>query len=341
MEARIWNPAAQLERSHIEAEAQLELNSLLSLAASTPLYQKLWQGLSTDQLENLPVIRQADLLRGAHCDETDLYGGRRTIPERSFLYIFTPLGFTLTPLSTMEGMEYYVPVTEQERQQVITLLCRQWSLLGIKKEDTVQTLSWGNDPFVMCYVTSAAGASSYLSPSVEETLGVTALRLEIVPFEAPRTIATATLFKPKTIFANREHMVAVQAKLQEDNKTIADLGYEFVTLREDTPLITAEREALEKEWGVPIYQTLQVWDALFYAQETKDRNGFVFADDMFTVEITDEQGKPLADGETGLLTVTPRFMRGTPMIRYQTTVQGYIDRSPSPSGTHEPRFCIE
>lgn len=341
MEARLWNPAAQIDRRHIEPEADIELRSLLAIASSTPLYKKLWQGLTTDRLEDLPVIRQADLLKGAHVDETDLYAGRRAIPERSFLYIFTPLGFTLTPLSTIEGMEYYVPITEQERQQVISLLCRQWSLLGIKREDVVQTLSWGNDPFVMCYITSAAGSSSYLAPSVEEVLGITALRLEIVPFEAPRTIATATLFKPKTIFANREHMTAVQAKLKENNQTIRDLGYDFVVLRESEPLPSQTRAELEQEWGVTIYQTLQVWEAFFFAQETADRNGFVIADDMFSVEITNQAGQHLPDGEQGYLTVTPRFVRGAPLVRYQTEIQGYLDRSPSPCGTREPRFCIE
>jgi len=322
-----------------EADEALELASLIAMAAVTPFYRRHWGAAAaapagTLRLQDLPVTRREDLLLRDPGD--DLYGGRRTIAESSLLYLFTPQSFVLTPLAPVGDPTFYVGMTQDERARLVDLVSRQWTALGLSAESTVVAMSWGNDPFVMGIVSAAGGMASYLGPAVEDLLGLTVVRLEIATQEAPRSQAVIELFRPQVVFSSAEHMRAVQQRLGA--RSLADFGVETVVLREDRPLAEAERAALEAQWKVPVLQLLQVWEAFFYAQECRARAGFHVARDLYSVEIVDDQGHALTPGAIGWLTVTPRFVRGMPLVRYRSEVQGRLDAAPCACGSCAPRF---
>lgn len=317
----------------------LELASLIAMASVTPFYRRHWGAAAaaragTLQLQDLPVTQRENLLLRDPGD--DLYGGRRTIAESSLLYLFTPQSFVLTPLAPVGDPTFYAGITQDERARLVDLVSRQWAALGLAADSTVVAMSWGNDPFVMGIVSAAGGMASYMGPAVEDLLGLTVVRLEIAPLEAPRSQAVIELFRPQVVFSSAEHMRAVQQRLGE--RSLADFGVETVVLREDQPLPEAERAALETQWKVQVLQLLQVWEAFFYAQECRERAGFHVARDLYSVEVVDDQGRALAPGATGWLTVTPRFVRGMPLVRYRSAVQGRIETAACACGSHQPRF---
>lgn len=317
----------------------LELSSLIAVAGVTPFYKRHWGHLGPPasgdrRLQDLPVLRRDDLLLREK--SADIYGGRRTIAQGSLLYLFTPQSFALTPLAPVGDPTFYVGLTQDERARLVDLVSRQWMGLGLSSGSTVVAMSWGNDPFVMGIVSAVGGMGSYLGPAVEDMLGLTVVRLEIATQEAQRSHAVIELFRPQVVFSNAEHMRAVQQRL--GSQSLADFGVEAVVVREDTPLPKAERAALETAWKVPVLQLLQVWEAFFYAQECHARNGFHIARDLYSVEITDDTGRALADGATGLLTVTSRFSRGMPLVRYQSAVRGHIEHARCACGSCGPRF---
>jgi hypothetical protein len=328
-----------VELGAVATDEALELASLLALAGATPFYRRHWgqthpSGGSETRLQNVPVLRRDDLLLRDR--SADIYGGRRTIAESSLLYLFTPQSFVLTPLAPVGEPTFYAGLTQDERAQLVDLLSRQWMDLGLCSGSTVVAMSWGNDPFVMGMVSAVGGMASYMGPAVEDMLGVSIVRLEIATQEAQRSRAVIELFRPQVVFSSAEHMLAVQQR--PDGRSLREFGVEAVVLREGRPLPQATRGELETAWKVPVLQLLEVWEAFFYAQECRARSGYHIARDLYTVEITDEAGRAQADAAIGFLTVTPRFLRGMPMVRYQSTLRGRIDHAQCECGSCMPRF---
>ena len=100
------------------------------------------------------------------------------------------------------------------------------------------------------------------------------------------------------------------------------------------PLSPAKREKLERMWGAEVFDHFGMTEAGFVAGEGSTHSGMHVWSDLYHVEVVDEQGLPVPQGEVGSLTITPLFTNCiTPFLRWNS---GDLVRLLPPSQTDGP-----
>ena len=86
------------------------------------------------------------------------------------------------------------------------------------------------------------------------------------------------------------------------------------------PLSQAKRDKIGRMWGAEVQDNFGMTEAGLMGGESEARDGFHIWSDMFFIEVVDEaSGGPVADGEPGLLVVTPLWTNhATPFLRWNS-----------------------
>lgn len=92
----------------------------------------------------------------------------------------------------------------------------------------------------------------------------------------------------------------------------------FLTAAE--PVSPGKRERIEALWGAELYDQFGCTEGSFMASESGDHDGMHYWTDMFDLEVVDENtGEPVAEGENGILVMTPYWNNEmTPFLRWET-----------------------
>jgi phenylacetate-CoA ligase len=85
----------------------------------------------------------------------------------------------------------------------------------------------------------------------------------------------------------------------------------------DLHFLTVGRE-LERLWGAKVYSTYAATETITAFCECLYQQGGHYSADLGIVEIVDDAGHNVPQGEVGEVVVTPLQMEGMPMIRYKT-----------------------
>ena len=86
------------------------------------------------------------------------------------------------------------------------------------------------------------------------------------------------------------------------------------------PLSSSKRERLESGWGAKVYDCFGMTEACLLAAESDAQDGLHFWTDFAYLEVLDvDTLQPVAEGEVGLLVVTPLFTNNaTPFLRWNS-----------------------
>ena len=86
------------------------------------------------------------------------------------------------------------------------------------------------------------------------------------------------------------------------------------------PVSPGKRERLERLWGAELYDQFGVTEGSAMASESERHDGMHIWTDQYFVEVVDaDSGRPVPDGEMGLLVVTPLWNNTmTPFLRWET-----------------------
>jgi len=95
---------------------------------------------------------------------------------------------------------------------------------------------------------------------------------------------------------------------------------------------------LEALWGAKVYSTYSSSELVTSFCECTAQNGGHLLEDLAVVEIVDEEGRNLPDGEVGEVVVTPLRIEGTPLIRFRTGDLSFLMREPCACGRTSPRL---
>lgn len=101
----------------------------------------------------------------------------------------------------------------------------------------------------------------------------------------------------------------------------------FLTAAE--PVSRGKRERIEALWGAELYDQFGCTEGSFMASESSEHDGMHYWTDMFDLEVVDENtGEPVAEGENGILVMTPYWNNEmTPFLRWETgDYVSYIER---------------
>ncbi|MEE8395598.1 MAG: AMP-binding protein [bacterium] len=86
------------------------------------------------------------------------------------------------------------------------------------------------------------------------------------------------------------------------------------------PISAAKREKMERMWGARLQDNFGMTEAGLMGSESEAADGFHIWTDMYFIEVVDEtSGEPVAEGQPGLLVVTPLWTNNaTPFIRWNS-----------------------
>src|SRR5437868_13934527 len=99
------------------------------------------------------------------------------------------------------------------------------------------------------------------------------------------------------------------------------------------PLSPVKRGKLERAWGAEVYDHFGMTEAAIVSGEGLDHNGLHAFTDLWYLEVLDDHGNPVADGEVGALVVTALWSNSmTPFLRWSSG--DLVSLAPSPGGTH-------
>ncbi len=95
---------------------------------------------------------------------------------------------------------------------------------------------------------------------------------------------------------------------------------------------------IEELWNCPLYSTYASTEMSTSFNECIERQGGHLRPELCYVEIVDENGNPLPDGEIGEVVVTPLGIEGTPLIRFKTGDISFIIKDKCGCGRHTKRI---
>ncbi len=152
-----------------------------------------------------------------------------------------------------------------------------------------------------------------------------------------RTRATAVVGVPSLM-----HKIGEQAR-QLGQDPAASGVKKLVAIGEPTrdgslDLLPISRE-LEAMWDAPIFSTYASSEMATTFCECEARAGGHIRPELIVVEILDDMGQPVADGEIGEVVVTPLGVTGMPLIRFRTGDLSRMITAPCSCGRTTPRLA--
>ena len=141
-------------------------------------------------------------------------------------------------------------------------------------------------------------------------------------------------FKPKMLFGYPSSM-SLLAKYALDHHidmTACGIKVAFVTSER---LYDEQRKLIEQAFACPVANGYGGRDAGFLAHQCPSGNMHISAEDII-IEIVDDEGQPLPNGESGNIVVTHTSTSSFPFVRYQTGDVGAISEEPCPCGRGLP-----
>lgn len=102
------------------------------------------------------------------------------------------------------------------------------------------------------------------------------------------------------------------------------------------PLLVATE--LESLWGAKVFSTYASSETVTTFCECTEQSGGHIHPALGLVEILDEEGTPVPDGEPGEVVVTPFDVQGMPLIRFRTGDISFVNRHPCRCGRTSPRL---
>lgn len=102
--------------------------------------------------------------------------------------------------------------------------------------------------------------------------------------------------------------------------------------------LNASGAALQAAWGTELYATYGVTELANSLCECAAGQGGHLHDSQLHLEILDEAGRPVADGEVGAVVATTFGVEGMPLIRYRTGDCAALFRAPCACGRSTPRL---
>ncbi|MDF7823386.1 AMP-binding protein [Pontiellaceae bacterium B12227] len=95
---------------------------------------------------------------------------------------------------------------------------------------------------------------------------------------------------------------------------------------------------LERIWGAKVFSTYASSETVTTFCECTAQAGGHLHPSLGLVEIVDEEGNGVPDGEPGEVVVTPFNVQGMPLVRYRTGDVSFVDREPCSCGRTSPRL---
>ena len=286
------------------------------VACHSPFYRELFRDLTgVPRLNEVPTVDKS-VLSGRNLDFL-------CVPRERVVEIVTTSGTTGHPLLWM--------LTEADLERLAANERLSFECAGLTARDTV-LIAVALD---RCFI---AGLAYWLGL---RELGCAAAR---VGASSPMLVLeTIQRLRPTAIVGVPSFLRVIADKARE---TGFDLKGSPVSkavcigepVREGTLALNASGRAIQAEWGARVYSTYGVTELANSLCECDAGAGGHLHTDQLHLEVLDDDGRPVDDGEAGEVVATTFGVEAMPLIRYRTGDCAALFRAPCACGRATPRL---
>ena len=262
-------------REEIVEEQEKKLSHMLTYARENCLYyKKAWK--------NYGKIKSSDLEKLPFCDHTMLQGKRSAnflaVPHEKIQSIYCSGGTSGNP-----KVFYF---SEKDWHNTVTYRAKCGMCRGIRSEDIVG--------IVLPYGIWSAGQ---LSQAAHELLGALVIPAGIFWKGMQNTFDILKKLSATAMITTPSIALIMAEKLESDGYDVSDNNLRLIgTTGED--VLPGLRKEIEEKWGAEVSAMYAATEAVI-GVECKYHDGYhVWADDLL-IEVVDEEGRPVKEGQRG------------------------------------------
>ncbi len=282
----------------------------------SPFYRELFRDIAgVAALDSLPVVTKRTL------SERNLEF--LCVPRERIVEVVTTSGTTGQPLVWM--------LTENDLQRLGENERLSFECAGLAARDTV-LLAVGMD---RCFIAGLAywlGLRALGSAVARVGAASPVLVLEMIARLQPTAIVGVPSFL--RVIADKARETGFDLKGCSVKKAVCigepvrDLGF----------ALNSSGSAIAAAWGATLYATYGVTELANSLCECEAGHGGHLHDSQLFIEVLDDAGRPVADGEVGEIVATTLGVEAMPLIRYATGDCAALFRAPCACGRTTPRL---
>ena len=285
-------------------------------AMSSPFYREVFRGLkSVPSLADVPTVDKKTV------SERNL--DFLCVPRERVVEIVTTSGTTGQPLVWM--------LTEADLRRLAHNERLSFECAGLTARDTV-LLAVGMDRCFMAGQAYWLGLREIGCAAVRAGAASPLLVLEMIQRTQPTAIVAVPSFLRMLAGKAREMNFDLRSCTVQKAICIGE------PVRDRALQLNAAGQAIESEWGVKVYSTYGVTELANSLCECDAGAGGHLHDQQLHVEVLDDDGQPVADGEVGEVVATTFGVEAMPLIRYRTGDCAALLTVPCSCGRTTPRL---
>ena len=245
------------------------------------------------------------------------------VPKNQIAEYVTTSGTTGHPITMYLTAKDLLRLAKNERDSL--------ALMGNTSDDLFQLLTTIDKQFM-------AGLAYYLG--VQE-LGAGIIR--VGPGVPHMQWASILNYRPTKLIAVPSFIVSLIAYAQENGIDLQQSSVEAIVcigepIRTDDFELNALGKRIKEDWNVALYSTYASTEMGAAFSECVAQQGCHLNEDLLFLEMLNEDGEEVEDGENGEIVVSTLGVEGTPLIRYRTGDIAKVYRTPCSCGRTSPRL---
>ncbi len=249
----------------------------------------------------------------------------------------TPRPLFQLQVEPQEETSLFVSLSSRDMRWWCESATRSWRMLGIGKGDFVAICDYGTSP--VAFLASSAFAT-LLRNGVAETLGCIPICNDGLPRHLPRALHIMANFNIGAVFIRHDLFPLLQASLKTSGKSLQDFGVRKLIVTSDERIPAGGEIAPVGPEGVEVFALPRVDMCQFMAADCQFHNGFHVWEDLYFVEVVDDESKEVIEEGEGRLVITNLVTRTTPSIRYASWIKAELEREPCECGRSSLRLKL-
>ena len=295
---------------------QLWADTFRHAAAHSPFYREMFRGMKA-----APSLSEVATVDKATVSARNL--DFLCVPRESIVEIVTTSGTTGNPLLWM--------LTEADVRRLALNEKLSFECVGLTKQDTV-LVAVAMDRCFMAGLAYWLGLREIGCGIMRTGAASPLLVLEMIQRVQPTAIVGVPSFLRLVADKAREMGIDLRQSLVKKLICIGE------PIRDAAFVLNPSGAALEAAWGTKVFSTYGVTELANSLCECEAGRGGHLHDEQLHIEILDDAGRPVADGEVGEVVATTFGVEAMPVIRYRTGDCAALFREPCPCGRTTPRI---
>lgn len=285
-------------------------------AEHSPYYRELFRGAKgVPPLESVPTV------------------DKRVVSERNLDFLCVPRKRVVETVTTSgtTGKPLLWMLTEADVQRLAVNEQLSFGCVGLTADDTV-LVAVAMDRCFMAGLAYWLGLRELGCGIVRVGASSPALVLEMIERGQPSAIVAVPSFL--RLIADKARETGFDLKHCPVKKAVG-IGE---PIRDRTLALNMSGRAIESAWGARVYSTYGVTELANSLCECDAGAGGHLHAEQLHLEILDDGGQPVADGEVGEVVATTFGVEAMPLIRYRSGDCAALFRAPCPCGRTTPRL---